>query len=552
MDKELLKKIRKLPVVVSLSDMSWNKTGAWSLQKPDFVTKYPPCQAACPAHVPVREVLAKVREEDFDGAAQLFLDAHPFPAITGRVCHHPCQDRCLRGDFDEVLEIRAVERLLENYVGIPPAVTELTSPERKHVAIAGSGPAGMSCSYFLRRHGYDVTVFESHSKPGGMLRKGIPPYRLPDSVLDHEISRLKEMGITFKTGVTVTKDFVEHELTGYDALFIGIGAHISKDLRLTGEKSNQILSGLEFLSDYERYKKVFRNKQVIVVGGGNTAMDAARTSLRLGADVTVVYRRTRSEMPAIPEEIDGAIEEGCEFRFLTSPVEIRGNDGRLDLYCVEMELGEPDESGRPRPMSLFESRCMRIVDFVITAVGEDPGLEDFGDLIALERNLIQVDESGRSNVPYIFAGGDAAGYPRTVVDALQSGKKAANSICRYLENIGQPEADDVQSMLETSDLNTHYFEHEDAVKIKTINAGKRTSSFAEIFKDLGRQDAVKEAGRCLSCGACAYCDNCVIFCPDSAIVHAESGYEVRDEYCKGCGICIKECPRGVLVWRSGT
>ncbi len=550
MDKDFLKKIRDLPMVVSLRDTSLNKTGAWSLQKPDFSTKSPPCQHGCPAQVPIREIMTKVRNKDFDGAVELYCAAHPFPAITGRVCHHPCQSFCLRREFDDALEIRAIERFLGDYVNTPVDIPQLHSAKQKRIAVVGSGPSGLACSYYLRLQGYEVTVFESRSQPGGLLRTGIPLFRLPESVLDKEITRLEEMGIKFKTEVTVSKDLLENELSQYDAMFLGIGAHLSKEIRLKDKKPDQWLSGLEFLADYEKYRRMFKGKKIAVIGGGNTAMDAARTALRLGAEITVIYRRTRDEMPAIPEEVEGAIEEGCEFRFLTSPVDVKVNEDRIDLGCVDMELGEPDESGRPRPVSLFESYSKRTFDFVISAIGEYPDISPFEDAVVIHQNEIQVDPAGQTSKPFIFAGGDAAGYSHSVVDAMASGKKAANSISCVLNKKNIPEQKNEKSSLAITDLNTNYYESNAAVKIESISPGKRIKNFTEIVQHLSESEAVIEADRCLSCGACTHCDNCVIFCPDSAIIPDENEYIVREEYCKGCGICISECPRSVLFWRS--
>jgi len=548
MDPELIKKIRNLPVVVSLGDMSWNKTGSWSLQKPVFSTKYPPCQEGCPAHVPVREIMAKIKTKDIDGAAKLFVESNPFPAITGRVCHHPCQLNCLRGKFDGALEIRAVERLLGDFVTTPIGITGSKPETTGEIAVAGSGPSGLACAYFLRLNGYNVTIFESRSQPGGLLRFGIPPYRLSDDVLDKEIKRLEKMGIEFKTGVTVTGKLIKEELSRYNAVFLGIGAHVSRNLRIPGEDLDQVLSGLTFLFNYENYRAKFKNKKVVVIGGGNTAMDAARTALRLGARANILYRRTRQEMPAIHEEIEGALEEGCKIDFLSAPVEIKQSNGQLELYCVRMRLGEPDESGRRRPEPIHDSQFKSTYDYVISAVGEDPDFRDFDNLFLVEHNAIKINETGQTGVPSIFAGGDAAGYPRTVVDAIASGKKAATAIHYFLRGKQQPQKTENKSPLTIDDVNTSYFVPEEAVHINSLTPEDREGNFSEIISSLTEQEAVEESERCFSCGACTFCDNCVIFCPDFSVIPSENKYRINEEYCKGCGICIKECPRGVIHW----
>jgi len=547
MDPELVKKIRELPAVVASVDMSWNKTGSWSLLKPEFVIQYPPCQAGCPAHVPIREIMAKVREKDIVGAAALFLTAHPFPAITGRVCHHPCQQNCLRKELDGALEIRAIERYLGEFVTNPP---ELPKPTDYRVAVIGSGPSGLACAYYSRLNGHNVTVFESRSQAGGLLRCGIPPYRLSDSDLDPEIDRLKAMGIEFKTGVTVTGKFIEDNLSEYNALFFGIGAHVSKKLGIPGEQNNQVLSGLRFLTNYENHRSEFLHKSVAVIGGGNTAMDAARTSLRFGADVDILYRRTREEMPAIAEEIEGAIEERCNIEFLTAPEEIKTNNDHLELRCSRMQLGEPDESGRRRPVKIPDSEFSKNYDFIISSIGEDPDFKDFTRLVDIENNAIKIDQNGKTSRPFSYSGGDAAGYARSVVDAFVSGKKAAEAIHYAVRSKEYVPLDESEPPLKKENINSNYFVPQNPVRIKSLHPNERKSSFSEIISRITEDEAVEEAHRCFSCGKCTYCDNCVIFCPDSAIKPTEFNYEIKVEYCKGCGICIKECPRGAMQWRQ--
>jgi len=550
MDPELEKRIRELPVVVSLRDMTWNKTGAWSLLKPDFVAKPPPCQAGCPAHVPVREIMTNIRENDYDAAAKLFIAANPFPAITGRVCHHPCQQRCLRGAFDGALEIRAVERFLGEIAGGSGVVPAPRRAVTGRVAAAGSGPSGLSFAYYMRVYGYAVTVFEKHGKPGGLLRYGIPPYRLPDSVLDAEIGRLETMGVEFRTGVTVTGKFIKKELSGYDGVFLGIGADVSRNLGIPGGTPDRALSGLAFLADYERYRGAFAGKSVAVIGGGNTAMDAARVSLRLGAGVSILYRRTRNEMPAIREEIEGALAEGCAFEFLTAPAAIHDRAGRQELTCDRMRLGEPDESGRRRPETIPGSQFTRTFDFVISAIGEDPDFLDFTDVVAVEHNAITAGAAGETGAPAVYAGGDAAGHARSVADAIASGRRAAAALHSALE--GKPVSGDaaMTSPLTGDNMNMHYFDPQEPARIEELSPQDRTGGFAEIISGISEREAAREAQRCMSCGACTFCDNCVIFCPDFAVVPSGDGYVVREEYCKGCGICIRECPRGVLQWKE--
>ncbi len=547
MDPEFTKKIRDLPMVVGSGEMSVNKTGSWSLMKPEFSTKYPPCQEGCPAHVPIREIMSMVQNKDFELAAYLFTQSNPFPAITGRVCHHPCQLKCLRDDYDGTLEIRAIERLLGKYSSVN---AEIESEKTERIAVIGSGPSGLACAYYLRLQGYSVTIFEKEDKTGGLLRYGIPPYRLPGEVLDTEMERLSSMGIIFKTNVRVDSNLLIGEIADYDAVFIGIGAHLSKDLRLSGNGAEKVLSGLDFLNSYENFRTAFNKKKIAVIGGGNTAMDAARTAIRFGADVEVVYRRTLSEMPAIKEEIDGAIEEGCRISYLSAPESVNINGDKLELSCIRMELGAPDDSGRRKPIPVPDSLNNNEYDYIISAIGEDPDFKGFNEVVTIKNNSIKINYAGNTGQTLIFAGGDAAGYTRSVVDAIASGKKAANSINSVLQNKDIGYFENKKSSLKMEDINTNYFDPQKAADISSIPSDKRVQNFKEIVSDINEDQAFEESKRCFSCGACTHCDNCVIYCPDFAVLPNHQNYEIKEEYCKGCGICIKECPRGVMKWKQ--
>jgi NADPH-dependent glutamate synthase beta subunit-like oxidoreductase len=549
MNPELIEKIKKLPAVITLDDMSWNKTGSWSLQKPLFKEKYPPCQEGCPTHVPIREIMSLVKNRDFAGAAKLFIEVNPFPAITGRVCHHPCMQKCLRKEFDESLEIRAVERFISKYAEKHAAEISKTNRNIK-AAIIGSGPSGLVCAYYLGLAGVKVKVFEMYPEPGGLLRYGIPPYRLPENILNKEIKRLKNYGIEFKTRIKVTGKFIETELADYDAVFLGIGAHVSKNMGIPGDDNKKVISGLKFLSDHWSFKAQFNGQKIAVIGGGNTAMDAARTAYRMGADVDIIYRRTRNEMPAIPEEIEGAEEEGIHFEFLTAPEKIEPYFVSLKLHCIRMKLGKPDSSGRRRPIPVTGSNFEKAYDYVITAIGEDADIKDFSDSVTIEDGAIKTDHTGQTGINKIYAGGDAADKDRTVIDAIASGRIAAASICNKLRIENSIIDKSGRSTIESDNINSAYFRDEQPFKPDILQPIERTENFDEIIGTLSAKQAVEEAGRCFSCGGCTFCDNCLIFCPDFAIQKSEKGYTVKEEYCKGCGICIKECPRGVFQWRD--
>jgi NADPH-dependent glutamate synthase beta subunit-like oxidoreductase len=337
-------------VAASRTSTTQNRTGSWKYIRPQYRDAVAPCNHACPAGVDVEGYMNLLREGQIDEALQLLLRENPMPAITGRVCHHPCEAGCNRRGFDEAVAVHSVERALGDEALRRP---HPAPPPRLHVervAVAGAGPAGLSCAYHLTRLGYGVTVYDEAAEAGGLLRQGIPAYRLPRPVLDRQIERYASMGIEFRTGIRLEGDDAQAELEGYDAIFYATGAHRGKPMQVDGEDGPGIVAGLEFLKVVNRGGRPDIGRRVAIIGGGNTAMDCARTALRLGAEPVVVYRRTRAEMPAIPQEVDEAIREGVEFVFLAAPSGFRWEDGRLvEMHVTRMELGEPDESGRRRP-----------------------------------------------------------------------------------------------------------------------------------------------------------------------------------------------------------
>ncbi|MGD8278698.1 MAG: FAD-dependent oxidoreductase, partial [Gemmatimonadota bacterium] len=438
-----------------------NHTGSWKYIRPVYRDRIAPCNERCPVGIDIEGYMNLVRQDRMEEAIDVLLRENPMPAVTGRVCHHPCELACNRDTFDEPVSIHAVERALGDHWLSMPARPAAERVHEETVAVVGSGPAGLSCAYHLARMGYAVTVFDDAEEPGGMLRQGIPEYRLPRTILDAQIERIRAEGVEFRTGVRLGNGVGWEALRGFDALFIGTGAHRSKPLGLPGEDGPGILAGLDFLKTVNRHHWPEIGRKVVVVGGGNTAMDCARTARRLGAHVVVAYRRTRAEMPAIPQEIDEAEREGVEFVFLAAPVAFLSEDGALEaVECTRMELGEPDASGRRRPVPIEDSRFTIPADTVLKATGEDVELEQlpagvtgrsgvekgyFGEV----RRVADQDGGGAGGVvhaallmklPVIFAGGDAAGDERTVAHALGAGKRAAIGIDRKFRERGRVRA----------------------------------------------------------------------------------------------------------------
>ncbi|MCL6642256.1 MAG: FAD-dependent oxidoreductase [Candidatus Bipolaricaulota bacterium] len=530
------------PMAVSLADMSHNRTGGWRYMRPIYSEKIAPCKNACPVGNDIPRILSLVSEGRYEEAWRLFRQTSPLPGVCGRVCYHPCETRCNRKDFDEALSIASLERFVADACfDLEDKISDRPKRSEK-IAIVGSGPAGLTCAYFLAKDGYAVTVFEAASQPGGMLRLGIPSYRLPREVLDREIELIARWGVEFRTNTKIGQDIdIEKLWEQYDALFVATGAHHSRALSIPGEEF--ALTGLEFLKAVNAGQTVNIGKRTLIIGGGNTAMDCARTALRLGAQPLVVYRRTRAEMPAIAEEIEEAEHEGVQFEFLAAPTAICRRDGKLEVHCVRMQLGEPDRSGRRRPVPIPGSDFRILTDSVLKAVGEEPDLSFLSEHLETSEGIVMERAQGLLERAGIFIGGDAQTGPSTVAQAMRSGRETAYAIMRFLRGERKPKAPQLDEALR---VNFSYFVHKPRVPTPQLPVSERTSSFAETKRALSVDQARTEASRCFSCGVCNTCDNCWVFCPDAAIVRTNGSYSVNYDFCKGCGVCAEECPRSVI------
>jgi len=497
------------------------------------IDKYgvPPCRAACPLHVNPQGYSALISKGKYKEALDLIREKNPFPGITGRVCTHPCESACNRKDIDEPLAIDLLKRFVDDWVkehgdDFNPKKAE---PNGKKVAIVGSGPSGLLCAYDLALKGYSIMIFEELPEPGGMLRYGIPSYRLPREVLDREIGILKKLGVEFRCNTTVGKDISLNELREqYDAVYIAIGAHISKKLGVEGEDLSGVWGAVEFLREVNAEKLEKLTGKVAVIGGGNAAMDAARTALRLGAEkVTIVYRRTRREMPANPEEVEEAIEEGIDIIFLATPVKIEGNGKVERIVCQRMKLGEPDESGRRRPIPIEGDFFTIDVDIVIPAISQSPQIDRFSGFNITRWKTFEVDElTLQTNIEGVFAGGDAVMGPATFIEAMAQGRKAGISIDRYLRGEDLRVNRDGEWSYE-SDLTLDKLPHIDPDEVEKIprahprmrSVDERKSSFCEVVLGFDEETAVSEAKRCLHCAGCCECMECVSACQPEAVVH---------------------------------
>lgn len=489
----------------------------------------PPCKATCPIHVNAQGYIALTSKGKFEEALALVKEKNPFPGITGRVCHHPCESKCTRKDVDEPVAIDAIKRFLADYEiehNKEFPIPEKMEPNGKKVAIVGSGPAGLLCAYDLALLGYKVKIFEALPVPGGMLAVGIPEYRLPRDVLKREIGLLEKLGVEIEVNTKVGKDItIDALISNYDALFVAIGAHISKRLRIEGEELDGLFGATEFLRKVNLNRKVNVGKNVTVIGGGNAAIDAARTALRLGAkNVTIVYRRSIKEMPANPEEIEDAIDEGIKIDFLSNPKRILGKNNKVTgLECYRMRLGELDESGRRRPMPIEGSEFRIETDMVIPAISQVPELDTLNKKEIIHKKWRAIDADPvtlQTSVKGIFAGGDAVTGPKTFIEAMAAGRKAAISIDRYLNGKdlkkGREKEGSYETEIEVDTKGIPYAARKHPLK---IDLSKRRENFKEVNFGFDEERTIEEAKRCLNCGGCSECMECVKACEPEAIIH---------------------------------
>ena len=523
--------------------------------RPRYGLKTPPCIGNCPSGADIRgwliviaqaEAYGRTNEQANQIAWEKITDRNPFPAVCGRVCPHPCEDGCNRKDKDGPVAINALERFVGDF-GIAKSLklsklSEEQYPEK--VAVVGAGPAGLSCAYQLARRGYAVTVFEAFSQPGGMLRYGIPRYRLPREVLDAEIQRILDLGVELKCNFTVGRDMPLDQLRReYRAVFVGIGAHKGLKLRVPGEDAPNVFTGTEFLNKANSGEEVQIGAKVLVIGGGDTAIDAARVSRRLGAEVTLLYRRTRAEMPAIKPEVEGALEEGVRIEFLAAPTEILLNDGKaVGARCIRMELGAPDASGRPRPVPKPGSEFDVEATTIIAAISQEPEFDGFSGL-RVGQDWIKADEWGATSAEGVFAGGDDVELGLVTV-AISQGRFAAEAIDAHFRG-KQLDRPALPPSIPPERLKLDWYKGADRHERAHIPAEQRTME-AEIESGLSEAEALDEAKRCMSCGMCMDCESCWMYCTPNCFVKLPKGehYRVKLELCNGCKKCAEACPCG--------
>jgi NADPH-dependent glutamate synthase beta subunit-like oxidoreductase len=567
----------ELVIPISYGSSEVIETGKWGFEKPEASFMTAPCQEVCPAGNPISQFLYLASEGRYEEALEALLKENPFPGVCGRVCFHPCEKDCNRIQYDEAVSINAMERNVFDVTSNRPLdMSPLSNADSSRVAVVGSGPAGLSAAYFLGRLGYRVTLFEARKELGGVMRWGIPEYRLPKSILKKEIKRILQLPIDVKTGMRVGKEISFEELDRFDAVFLSPGAGLSLSLGIEGEDLKKVWRGGDFLDRINSGDKIRIGKEVIVVGGGNTAMDVARSALRLGSKVTVAYRRTRAEMPAIQDEIHEAEQEGVRFEFLLQPVKISLlKNKKIRVKFQRMRIRGRDQSNRPQAIPIKGAYVTREADGLFKAVGEGVDLSWIPETLC-KNSLINVNSSLTTPYPKFFAGGDAVDQPRTIVNAIGAGKRAAIAIDLYLRGhnngdvfskirVGNKGAlsmeayllgrnggnwSEPREVISYPKLNTLYFEHSQRVEMSKLGKNKALKDFSEVNLGFTSDEARISALRCFSCGTCNYCYNCYFFCPEG-VVSLDPQHRIRTvdlEHCKGCGTCAKVCPRnGVLM-----
>jgi 2-oxoacid:acceptor oxidoreductase delta subunit (pyruvate/2-ketoisovalerate family) len=518
-----------------------NHTGLWRTMRPIYVDRLPPCNHACPAGENIQAWLYYAEEGKYYEAWQQLMQDNPLPAVHGRVCYHPCESACNRAQLDEAVNIHAIERFLGDQAIKEGWKVQCKPSSGKKVLVVGAGPSGLSAAYHLARLGHAVTIHEAGPKAGGMMRFGIPKYRLPRDILDAEIARIEAVGITLKLNCKVEDLEATMKEGGVDAAFLAVGAHIGKRTEIPGRDAGKILDAVSFLQNMEGTTPPKLGRRVAIYGGGNTAVDAARTAKRLGAEeAMIIYRRDREHMPARDFEVSEALEEGVIIHWLRTIKQ--ADDTKFIVETMKI-----DENGMPQPTGKFEEIE---ADTLILALGQNVDthfLRNVPGLKISDDGVIQVDETLMTGRPGLFAGGDMVPSERTVTVATGHGKKAALHIDAYLRGTRYVKPE--KHPLATFDrLNTWYYTDADQSKQPYLDLARRRSSFDEVVGGLEVDTALLEARRCLSCGNCFECDNCYGVCPDNAVIKLGPGkrYEFNYDYCKGCGICVEECPCGAI------
>jgi len=538
--------LKPFAITLDVGSSHLNKTGSWRTMRPTYVDRLPPCNKACPSGENIQGWLSLAEEKKYHSAWKLLTRDNPFPAIMGRVCYHPCESTCNRGQLDLPVGINSVERFIGERGLINNWQFAQCEDTGKKVMVIGAGPAGLSAAYHLRRFGHQVTIFEASEKTGGMMRYGIPKYRLPREKLNAEIYRIEQMGVEFRLNQRIDNIEQTKKEGGFDAVLIAIGAQKSFHIDFEGQSSIPVLDALTVLRDTETEKRNQLIGRVVVYGGGNSAMDVARTAIRMGAkDVTIISREEKDKMSAHPSEIKEALEEGTQLINLRAIKSI--NDQQITLE--RLKTSELYHSSHSHVFETGEFETIE-ADIVVLAIGQiiDKQLFEQSPEITIEKQTIQINNTMQTTQDGIFAAGDAVPAQRSVTTALGHGKKVARAINAWLDGkVYQPAPQNEVAAFDK--MEPWYYSDAPRTVQPQLDAIRRKSGFAEVIGDLDTDNAKFEARRCMSCGNCFECDNCYGICPDNAVTKlgAGKGFEFKYDYCKGCGMCEAECPCGAIA-----
>lgn len=534
------------------------KTGTWRAALPKHIQAPSPCHAACPINGDIAEWIGRARARDFRGAWEILTRHNPFPAVSGRICHHPCEAACNRAGFDASLAICRLER----YVGDKALAEGWTfSPvealHKERIAVVGGGPSGLSAAFHLRRRGYAVTLFESRPELGGLMRYGIPSYRLARSVLDGEIARIVALGIDVRHGEAMaTPEDFERLRAGFDAVYLAIGAGCQKRLPRLDYTQPWVLDGADYLSRSNSSGPPALGRRVVVIGGGSAAIDVARSARRAGHEVTMLALESFSQMPAQREEVAEAIEEGVTLIdgvMLTEAVETRS--AGLVLKCVHVNFESGATRGQFMVTPIAESEFTLEADAIVPSIGQDPDLAPLSGAVEAEGALLRADRRQATSLERVYAGGDVASMARFVTEAIGMGKRAAHEIDSVLRRNAQGAdssgdgagaKDDAERVVDLAAVNTFYYPRQPRAVEQRLPVAKRLATDCEVQVGFDLEQVLSETERCFSCGTCIECDNCVHYCPDLAVKREAGGYVVLTDYCKGCGLCVTECPTGSM------
>src|SRR6476659_2448628 len=532
---------RPFAITLDVGTSLVNHTGSWRTVRPEYVHRLPPCNHACPAGEDIQGWLSYAENGDYEAAWRALTENNPLPAVMGRVCYHPCESACNRAMLDSAVGINSVERFLgdlaiaNGWRFAPPAVKT-----GKNVLVVGAGPSGLSAAYHLARRGHAVTIKEAGPLPGGMIRFGIPKYRMPRDVLDAEVERITDLGVVIEYNTEVANVREALSEGGFDAAFLAVGAHIAKRAYIPAGEAAKVLDAVQVLRSMEGEDKPLLGRRVVVYGGGNTALDVARTARRLGAEeAVIVYRRTRDRMPAHDFELEEALEEGILMKWLSTIKSVEAGSITVEKMVL-------DAQGFPQPTGEFETLQ---ADSVVLALGQDVDLSLLDGIpgLVLKGGVVQVGPNMMTGAKGIFAGGDMVPSERTVTVAVGHGKKAARHIDAWLHGKAYSPAQK-HEIAGLDKLNTWYYGEAPKTVRPMLEIARRTSTFEEVVQGLDETNALYEARRCLSCGNCFECDNCYGMCPDNAVIKLGPGrgFEFNYDFCKGCGICAQECPCGAI------